>query len=71
MWELNGNPRTIKIVKGLEYSVIVTEDIAGIMTCHNYNNYSDTYSWNVTVLQPGKYTFKMNCHPCVELKYLL
>ena len=49
-WESNND--YIEPISGPEYTVNVTDDIVGVMSC---NNNSDTFSWNVTVLQPSKY----------------
>ena len=49
-WKFNGNT----VNGSAEYTVTVTNDTAGVMTCYSDLS-SDSYKWNVTVLQPSKY----------------
>ena len=55
-WELNGN----SVNGSVEYTVNVTDDIVGVVTC--YNDHSpESYQWNVTILQPSKYILLCVC----------
>lgn len=53
-WELNGNSSDIKTVNGSEYTINVTDNIAGVVICYN-DHPPDSYNWTVTVLRPSKY----------------
>ena len=52
-WEFNGNT----VNGSAEYNVTVTNDTAGVITCYSGRS-SDSYKWNVTVLQPSKYCIR-------------
>ena len=54
-WELNGNSSDTKTVNGVDYTINVTDSIAGTMVCYNDYSPPDQYSWNVSVSQPSKY----------------
>ena len=62
-WISNNKSSTVKTVTDTTYSVIVTDDIAGIMTCVDKSN-DNMYTWTVTVLKPSKCT--LNCLACVN-----
>jgi len=53
MWKLNGTKPIYH--QGPQYTINVTDNITGIMTCTDINDKNDVYHWDITVLLPSKF----------------